>query len=150
MRRISVAEGPGELFERFPLTDNDPDTATRVASAFGEHFGDRSTVMPLQTASADLSDIPTALGVPFTYWGFGGIYAETYREAGRVQEEIPVNHSASFAPAIQPPSTPAPRRWSSPHSRGCDPGGVSRCHNTGSRPTLQNFNRESRHRSHGR
>lgn len=85
--------------------DNDPENATRVASPFGEHFGDRSRVMPMQTASEDFSDIPTALGVPCTYWGFGGIDPDTYREAeqaGRVSEDIPVNHSASFAPVIQP------------------------------------------------
>jgi metal-dependent amidase/aminoacylase/carboxypeptidase family protein len=94
-----------ELFERFPLTDNDPDITGRVATAFAAHFGDRSTAMPMQTASEDFGDIPTALGVPYTYWGFGGIDPDTYRkaeQAGRVSQDIPVNHSATFAPVLQP------------------------------------------------
>jgi hippurate hydrolase len=43
--------------------------------------------------------------VPYTHWGIGGIDPATYRaaaEAGRVTEDIPVNHSARFAPVIQP------------------------------------------------
>jgi amidohydrolase len=31
-----------ELFDRFPLTDNDPATTARVAAAFGEFFGDQA------------------------------------------------------------------------------------------------------------
>jgi metal-dependent amidase/aminoacylase/carboxypeptidase family protein len=94
-----------ELFDRFPLTDNDPVTTERVAAAFGEFFGDRAGPMGQQTASEDFSDIPTALGVPYTYWRIGGIDEETYRRAeaaGRVAQDIPVNHSANFAPVLQP------------------------------------------------
>ncbi|MGH3511282.1 MAG: amidohydrolase [Pseudonocardiaceae bacterium] len=94
-----------ELFDRFPLTDNDPVTTDRVAAAFGEFFGDRAGPMGQQTASEDFSDIPTALGVPYTYWGIGGIDEETYRRAeaaSRVAQDIPVNHSANFAPVLQP------------------------------------------------
>jgi hypothetical protein len=61
--------------------------------------------MGQQTASEDFSDIPTALGVPYTYWGLGGIDPDTYRravDAGRVAQDIPANHSAGFAPVIQP------------------------------------------------
>lgn len=39
------------------------------------------------------------------YWGIGGIDPDAYRaaeESGRVPQDIPVNHSASFAPVIQP------------------------------------------------
>ena len=34
--------------------------------------------LPLQTASEDFSELPTALGVPYTYWGIGGVDPETY------------------------------------------------------------------------
>jgi amidohydrolase len=94
-----------ELFDRVPITDNDPATTERVAGAFADFFGDRAQPMGQQTASEDLSDIPTALGVPYTYWGIGGIDPDAYRtaaEAGRVSQDIPVNHSANFAPIIQP------------------------------------------------
>jgi hippurate hydrolase len=94
-----------ELFDRFPLTDNDPAVSERVAAAFAEHFGERAQQLPLQTASEDFSDIPAALGVPYTYWGIGGIDPELYQRAaaaGRVSQDVPVNHSAAFAPVVQP------------------------------------------------
>jgi len=94
-----------EMFDRFPLTENDATVTGRVAEAFSGYFGDRSTPLPMQTASEDFSDIPKALGVPYTYWGLGGIDPDTYskaEKAGRVAQDIPVNHSAKFAPVIQP------------------------------------------------
>ncbi|WP_169989094.1 amidohydrolase [Microbispora sp. H10836] len=94
-----------ELFDRFPLTINDPDVTERVAAAFGDFFGDRAGPLGQQTASEDFSDIPTTLGVPYTYWGIGGIDPKTYQQAqdaGRVSRDIPVNHSPGFAPVIQP------------------------------------------------
>jgi hypothetical protein len=42
---------------------------------------------------------------PLHLLGLGGIDAETYRaaaDAGRVASDIPVNHSAAFAPVVQP------------------------------------------------
>ncbi len=94
-----------EPYERYPLTSNDPDVTTRVADAFSKWFGDCAQLLPEQSASEDFSDIPNALGTPYTYWGIGGIEPGTYRaaeQAGRVQQDIPVNHSPNFAPAIQP------------------------------------------------
>ena len=38
----SPREPEFEMFDRFPLTDNDADTTERLADAFGEHFGDRA------------------------------------------------------------------------------------------------------------
>ena len=94
-----------ELFDRFPPTQNDPATTARVRAAFDAFFGERAQDLPLQSASEDFSDIPNALSVPYTYWGIGGIDPATYRravEAGRVSEDIPVNHSPMFGPVIQP------------------------------------------------
>ena len=94
-----------ELFDRFPVTDNDAETTRRVHEAFTAHFGDRAVELPMQSASEDFSDIPNALGVPYTYWGVGGIDAQVYRAAldtGRVAQDIPVNHSPSFAPVMEP------------------------------------------------
>ncbi|HEX5534270.1 MAG TPA: amidohydrolase [Actinomycetales bacterium] len=94
-----------ELFDQFPLTENDPGVTERVADAFAGYFGDKAGELPLQTASEDFSDIPRALGVPYTYWGIGGIDPGQYEKAeaaGRVSEDIPVNHSAKFAPVLQP------------------------------------------------
>lgn len=101
----SPREPEFELFDRYPLTDNDAWATSRVADAFGAYFGDRAGTLPPQSASEDFSDIPNELGVPYTYWGIGGIDADAYRaaeQAGRIAQDIPVNHSATFAPVIQP------------------------------------------------
>jgi amidohydrolase len=101
----SPKEPEFELFDRFPPTQNDPVTTARVRAAFDAQFHDRSKDLPLQTASEDFSDIPSALSAPYTYWGIGGIDPATYQraaEAGRIAEDIPVNHSPAFAPIIQP------------------------------------------------
>jgi amidohydrolase len=101
----SPREPEFEMFDRFPLTDNDTATTGRVATAFAGFFADRAGLLPQQSASEDFSDIPRALGVPYTYWGIGGIDAGAYRRAeaaGRVAQDIPVNHSATFAPVPQP------------------------------------------------
>lgn len=94
-----------ELFDRFPLTDNDIETTRKVHDALTAAFGDQCTELPQGAASEDFSDIPSALGAPYTYWGVGGIDADTYRkaaEAGTVERDIAVNHSPHFAPTIQP------------------------------------------------
>jgi len=94
-----------ELFDRFPLTHNDPAATERVAAAFEAFFGERAAPAGQQSASEDFSDIPVALGVPYTYWFVGGTDADTYdaaEKADRIARDVPVNHSARFAPAIQP------------------------------------------------
>jgi amidohydrolase len=94
-----------EPLERFPLTDNDAATTERVAAAFEDFFGERSAPAGQQSASEDFSDIPTALGVPYTYWFIGGTDAAVYdaaEQAGRIAQDVPVNHSAGFAPVLQP------------------------------------------------
>jgi amidohydrolase len=94
-----------ELFDRFPVTDNDPVATQRVAAAFADFFGDRAGPIEPQSASEDFSDIPNAWGAPYTYWCIGGIDPDLYdtaEQAGRVTQDIPVNHSATFAPVLQP------------------------------------------------
>ncbi|RYU11993.1 amidohydrolase [Nocardioides iriomotensis] len=94
-----------ELFDRFPVTDNDPAVTERVAAAFTAHFGQAAVELAQQSASEDFSDLPRAFGVPYTYWGIGGTDPVLYGEAearGRVSQEVPVNHSALFAPVLQP------------------------------------------------
>ncbi len=101
----SPREPDFELYDRFPLTVNDDTVTDRVSDAFADHFGDRFTELPPGSASEDFSDIPNALGAPYTYWGIGGIDPDTYRAAvgaGRVAQDIPVNHSPTFAPVLQP------------------------------------------------
>jgi amidohydrolase len=94
-----------ELFDRFPVTTNHDAPTSRVADAFGRFFGERAEVVGPQTASEDFSDIPNALGVPYSYWVIGGADPDSYQravEAGRVAQDVPANHSPAFAPVIQP------------------------------------------------
>ncbi|MFK0168548.1 amidohydrolase [Streptomyces sp. NPDC090306] len=94
-----------ETLTTFPPTSNDADTAARLDRVFRAHFGDAATTIDLQTASEDFSEIPDAFGTPFCYWGIGGTDPDRYAEAqrkGTVNQDIPVNHSAAFAPVVQP------------------------------------------------
>jgi hippurate hydrolase len=101
----SPREPEFELFDRFPLTANDVDATARVNDAFTAYFGERCGRLPQQSASEDFSDIPAALNAPYSYWGIGGIDPATYQQAadsGRIDQDVPVNHSPTFAPVIQP------------------------------------------------
>jgi hippurate hydrolase len=94
-----------EIFDSFPLTDNDPGATSRVAAAFQAHFGDQAGETGQQTASEDFSDVPRAAGIPYTYWAIGGTDPQAYRDAekaGRIQDDIPANHSPKFLPVLQP------------------------------------------------
>ena len=114
IKRITIAECQAsrspkepefELFDRFPLTDNDAATTERVHAAFVECFGDDASLVDRSTASEDFSDLAKALGIPYSYWFIGGIDPNTYAaadKAGRVSQDIPVNHAANFAPVIEP------------------------------------------------
>ena len=83
-----------ELYDRYPLTDNDADAAEVVRRGFLEQFGeDRVEEMSPVTASEDFSIVPDAFGSPYCYWGCGD-YAE-----GR--ETYP-NHSPLWSPDLQP------------------------------------------------
>ena len=94
-----------ELYDEYPLTSNDPHVTAKVAAAFKEYFSDRAFTAPRLSASEDFSAIPDALGIPYTYWALGGIDPEIWREAeaaGRIDSDIPANHSPKFAPVIEP------------------------------------------------
>jgi amidohydrolase len=95
-----------EYYDQYPLTDNNPEVTEKITAAFTEHFG-TETVFDLgpQTASEDFSAIPDAFGTPYTYWGVGCTDQEKYesaRKTGRIDQDIPVNHSEFFAPVIEP------------------------------------------------
>lgn len=94
-----------EQITAFPPTVNDPETTRRVAAAFATAFGSDAHTLEPQTASEDISEIPAAFGVPFTYWGLGGTDPDVFAaaaEKGTLFKDIPVNHSSRFAPVLQP------------------------------------------------
>ncbi len=83
-----------ELYDDYPLTDNDADVTAKVTEAFVAHFGeDRVETLAPVPASEDFSIVPDAFGIPYSYWGFGG-FAEG-------QQVFP-NHNPAFGPAMQP------------------------------------------------
>src|ERR1043165_8518893 len=95
-----------EYFDQFPLTDIDLHVTEKITAAFRSHFGSEIVFdLGHQTASEDFSVIPKAFGAPYTYWGVGCTDPQKYQralEAGRVEQDIPVNHSEYFAPVIEP------------------------------------------------
>jgi amidohydrolase len=123
IKRIVKAEcdasnSPKEpLFEStssFPFTINDAEVTSHISDAFGKHFGDKfdPNGLPLG-GSEDFSILATEApnekgeggkGVPYCYWVFGGVGEEEWDEAAKTGrfEDIPINHSAHFAPVVQP------------------------------------------------
>ncbi|MGH3423576.1 MAG: amidohydrolase [Nocardioidaceae bacterium] len=94
-----------EYYDTFPLTDNSPEVHARVSAAFEQHFGDNAVEMEPSSGSEDFSDVPTALGVPYLFWIWGGFDPRTYataKAAGTLPEVIPANHSGAFAPVMGP------------------------------------------------
>ncbi|KAG9235677.1 hypothetical protein BJ875DRAFT_482986 [Amylocarpus encephaloides] len=121
IKRIVKAEcdasgSPKEpLFEAtssFPFTINDINVTNCVASAFTEHFGEKHDPQaPPLGGSEDFSILATEApnriggkGVPYTYWNLGGTDPALVQKA-KVENNsglVPHNHSAYFAPVIQP------------------------------------------------
>ncbi|PVH71658.1 hippurate hydrolase [Cadophora sp. DSE1049] len=98
----------------FPFTINDAKTTETVQKAFKEYFGEKHNAecAPLG-GSEDFAVLATEApnpkaeggkGVPYCYWVFGGVDAETWRvkEMEGKLDDVPINHSAYFAPVVQP------------------------------------------------
>jgi amidohydrolase len=89
-----------------PLTRNDEYVAAALEAPFRAYFGERySDTAAGLGGSEDFAILADAVDKPYCYWTFGGSDPMKWKEAddkGRVQEDIPVNHSPFFAPPIQP------------------------------------------------
>jgi hypothetical protein len=76
-----------------------------LVKSFGEYFGGGfDAAIPTTTISEDFSILATSQGRPCAFWHWGGIEEGLWDqrlEEGRI-EEIPANHTARFAPVIQP------------------------------------------------
>lgn len=94
----------------FPITHNDPQITTTLSKSMSDYFGDsfNPSFGPLN-GSEDFSILGTAIGKPTCFWVYGGVDPATYddlEKKGKLNE-VPVNHSAYFAPVIQPTLTVA-------------------------------------------
>lgn len=95
-----------ETTASFPTLTNDVEATATVAAAFEAHFGSERTMeAPLVPASEDFGHFAARGGFPSTFWFVGGTDADAWGKAfaaGRLAEEVPSNHSPSFAPVQEP------------------------------------------------
>ena len=97
---------------RFPFLFNDASVTNALEKTFSEHFevskhGYTNDISRLQ-GSEDFGILATAIGKPSCFFLYGGIDPEVYDKAekeGRLNEDVPGNHSPYFAPVIQPTLT---------------------------------------------
>lgn len=117
IRAESFASGADKepVFEptsAFPFTINDEGVTAALEASFSAHFGQADYDSNTQRlyGSEDFSILATAIGKPYNFWVYGGVDPEKWdaaEKAGRIVEDIPVNHSPFFAPVIEPTLTRA-------------------------------------------
>jgi amidohydrolase len=99
-----------ESTSSFPFTNNDKETTETLSDAFLNVFGDKFNpeAAPLG-GSEDFPILATEApnksggkGVPYCYWTFGGVDPGKWKDSVENGTDIPINHSAYFAPVIQP------------------------------------------------
>jgi amidohydrolase len=90
----------------FPVTVNDPPATRRLVTALTGHFGaDYLVEAPLATGSEDFGVLGASCGAPSVFWFVGGTDAGAFAEAeatGRLETDVPSNHSPHFAPVPHP------------------------------------------------
>lgn len=93
------------MTRHLPNTVNDESMMKTLSKSFNEHFGGRyDSNIATTTISEDFSVLATSQGKPCAFWHWGGIEKGLWdrkMEEGRI-EEIPANHTARFAPVVQP------------------------------------------------
>lgn len=104
----AVREPLFEVINGFSLTRNDEVVAGKVGEGLEGYFGERYLKdMKYVLGSEDFGILGSAIGKPYCFWFFGGVEGEKWDELekeGRLNE-VPVNHSPFFAPALQPTLT---------------------------------------------
>ncbi|CAL8577131.1 hypothetical protein XPA_002977 [Xanthoria parietina] len=87
-----------------PVTVNDVDQTESLKTSFSDFFEDNASAMEPLPGSEDFSVLARAIKVPSIFWMLGGCDPIKWDEAERSGKigEIPMNHSAEFAPAIEP------------------------------------------------
>ncbi|KAM7197343.1 metal-dependent amidase/aminoacylase/carboxypeptidase [Naviculisporaceae sp. PSN 640] len=94
-----------EQISAFPLLYNDPTATTKVQKEMAKHFGTAfSTDIPISTGSEDIANLANPVGAAVCFWNYGGIDPTVWDDAVKqgTLGKIPANHSAFFAPVIQP------------------------------------------------
>lgn len=95
-----------EHLYHFPVLSNSEAETATVFSRFQSHFGFENTMeAPKATGSEDFGYFAESAGCPQVFWFTGGHDKERWIEAfnsGRLEEEVPFNHSPRFAPSQHP------------------------------------------------
>jgi len=94
-----------KMTRHLPNTVNDESMMKTLVKSFSEYFKDDFDAnIPTTTISEDFSVLATSQGRPCAFWHWGGIEEGLWDQKlkeGRI-DDIPANHTARFAPAIQP------------------------------------------------
>ncbi|PSS14900.1 hypothetical protein M430DRAFT_20211 [Amorphotheca resinae ATCC 22711] len=94
-----------KMTRHLPNTVNDESMMKTLVKSFSEYFGDDFDAnIPTTTISEDFSILATSQGRPCAFWHWGGIEEGLWDQRlkeGRI-DDIPANHTARFAPVIQP------------------------------------------------
>ncbi|KAB8345932.1 hypothetical protein FH972_022985 [Carpinus fangiana] len=93
-----------DTIRTFPITFNDHATTEKLEAAFEEHFGNNYDSGPQLQGSEDFPILATSVNRPSCFFVYGGTEAALYdsKEKDGKLKELPINHSAKFAPVIQP------------------------------------------------
>lgn len=91
----------------FPFLMNDDTATALLETSFVAHFPKDAynTQAKKLGGSEDFGVLATAVDRPAVFWTYGGVVPEVWDKAveeGRLVEDIPINHSAFFAPQIMP------------------------------------------------
>jgi metal-dependent amidase/aminoacylase/carboxypeptidase family protein len=94
-----------KMTRHLPNTVNDESMMRTLVKSFSEYFeNDFDASIPTTTILEDFSVLATSQGRPCAFWHWGGIAEGLWDQRlkeGRI-DDIPANHTARFAPVIQP------------------------------------------------
>jgi amidohydrolase len=89
----------------YPLTDNDAEATSIINEAFSDYFGNKhDPAFKDILGSEDFGILGSFVNRPYCFWFFGGHDGNLIDEMAEKGEshKIPTNHSAFFAPIIEP------------------------------------------------
>ncbi|KAK4696928.1 hypothetical protein P7C71_g1074, partial [Lecanoromycetidae sp. Uapishka_2] len=101
---LAIREPEYKTIMHMPATVNDMHNAAILKAHFREYFGENAIDKDPFGASEDFSLLATSCGAPYVFYNWGCVDEKKWNEAERegTTNEIPHNHSAFFAPVIQP------------------------------------------------
>ncbi|KAI4119582.1 MAG: hypothetical protein LQ338_007253 [Usnochroma carphineum] len=91
-------------FTHAPATVNDASSTKTLGQSFSTYFKDNAGPFEPLPGSEDFSILARAINVPSVFWTLGGCDPAKWDDANKrgALKEIPINHSAEFAPVIEP------------------------------------------------